>query len=152
MHGRPGRTSWKSTMELRISALACMTAPVTVAGAVMQANAEILSSIVLFQLVRPGLPCIYVADTGVLDMRAGIYTASPPESILITQAMVGLARRYGLPVMATGLTGDANGFSMMSGSEAGMTALASMLMEPDLLVGAGMLDGADERVGFHQHR
>jgi trimethylamine--corrinoid protein Co-methyltransferase len=122
--------------------LAGATAPVTMAGAVMQANAEILSSIVLFQLVRPGLPCIYVADTGVLDMRAGIYTAASPESILITQAMVGLARRYELPVMATGLTGDANGFSMMSGSDAGMTALATMLMAPDLLVGAGMLDGA----------
>ena len=122
--------------------LAGATAPITLAGAAMQANAEILSSIVLFQLVRPGLPCIYVADTGVLDMRAGIYTAASPESILITQAMVGLARRYELPVMATGLTGDANGFSMMSGSDAGMTALASVLMGPDLLAGAGMLDGA----------
>ncbi len=118
------------------------TAPVTLAGAAMQANAEILSSIVLFQLVRPGLPCVYVADTGVLDMRAGIYAAAPPESVLLTQAMVGLARRYDLPVMATGLTGDANEPAMMSGVDAGLTALASMLMEPDLLVGAGMLGGA----------
>ena len=47
------------------------TAPVTLAGAVAQANAEILSAVVLFQLVRPGAGCIYVADTGVLDMRAG---------------------------------------------------------------------------------
>ena len=118
------------------------TAPVTLAGAVMQANAEILSSIVLFQLLRPGLACIYVADTGVLDMRVGVYAAASPESILITQAMVGLGRRYDLPVMATGLTGDANESSSMSGSDGGMTALASMLMEPDLLVGAGMHDGA----------
>ncbi len=122
--------------------LAGATAPITLAGAAMQANAEILSSIVLFQLVRPGLPCIYVADTGVLDMRAGIYAAAPPESVLLTQAMVGLARRYDLPVMATGLTGDANEASMMSGVDAGLTALASMLMEPDLLVGAGMHGGA----------
>jgi len=122
--------------------LAGATAPITLAGAAMQANAEILSSIVLFQLVRPGLPCIYVADTGVLDMRAGIYAAAPPESILLTQAMVGLARRYGLPVMATGLTGDANEASMMSGVDAALTALASMLMQPDLLVGAGMHGGA----------
>jgi trimethylamine--corrinoid protein Co-methyltransferase len=122
--------------------LAGATAPVTLAGAAMQANAEILSSVVLFQLVRPGLPCIYVADTGVLDMRAGIYAAAPPESILLTQAMVGLARRYDLPVMATGLTGDANEASMMSGVDAGITALASVLMEPDLLVGAGMHGGA----------
>ena len=122
--------------------LAGATAPVTLAGAAMQANAEILSAIVLFQLVRPGLPCIYVADTGVLDMRAGIYAAASPESVLLTQAMVALARRYDLPVMATGLTGDANEASAMSGIDAGITALTSTLMEPDLLVGAGMLDGA----------
>ena len=122
--------------------LAGATAPVTVAGAVMQANAEILSSLVLFQLIRPGLPCIYVADTGVLDMRTGMYAAASPESILITHAMTSLAARYGLPVMATGLTGDANDFGVMSGADAGMTALAAMLMGPDLLCGAGMHDGA----------
>ena len=122
--------------------LAGATAPVTLAGAVMQANAEILSAIVLFQLARPGLGCIYVADTGVMDMRAGAYAAAAPESVLITQAMVGLARRYDLPVMATGLTGDANEFSFMSGGDAGMTALTSALMDPDLLCGAGMHDGA----------
>ena len=116
--------------------------PVTLAGAVMQANAEILSSLVLFQLARPGLGCIYVADTGVLDMRSGAYAAAAPESVLVTQAMVGMARRYDLPVMATGLTGDANEFSMMGGAEAGMTALTSALMDPDLLCGAGMHDGA----------
>lgn len=122
--------------------LAGATAPVTMAGAVMQANAEILSSVVLFQLVRPGLPCIYVADTGVLDMRTGMYSAASPESILITHAMTALGDRYGLPVMATGLTGDANDFGVMSGADAGMTVLAAMLMEPDLLCGAGMHDGA----------
>jgi len=122
--------------------LAGATAPVTVAGAVMQANAEILSALVLFQVVRPGVPCIYVADTGVLDMRTGLYSAASPESVLITHAMTALGRRYGLPVMATGLTGDANAFGVMSGADAGMTALAAMLMEPDLLCGAGMHDGA----------
>jgi len=122
--------------------LAGATAPVTLAGAAMQANAEILSSIVLFQLARPGLGCIYVADTGVMDMRAGAYAAAAPESVLLTQAMLGLARRYDLPVMATGLTGDANEFSYMSGADAGMTALTSALMDPDLLCGAGMHSGA----------
>jgi len=122
--------------------LAGATAPVTLAGAAMQANAEILSSIVLFQLARPGLGCVYVADTGVMDMRAGVYAAAAPESVLLTQAMVGLARRYDLPVMATGLTGDANEFSYMSGADAGMTALTSALMDPDLLCGAGMHGGA----------
>lgn len=119
--------------------LAGATAP---AGAVAQANAEILSAVVLFQLARPGLGCVYVTDTGVLDMRSGTYVAAAPEGIFMTQAMVGLARRYGLPVMASGFTGDSRGFSAASGSDAGTTALASVLMVPDLLVGAGMHAGA----------
>ena len=122
--------------------LAGATAPVTLAGAVMQANAEILSSLVLFQLLRPGLPCVYAADTGVLDMRTGAYTAASPEAVLVSQSMVGLARRYRLPVMSTGFTCDANAFTYMSGSDAALTALASMLLAPDLVCGAGMLDGA----------
>ena len=110
--------------------LAGATAPASVAGAVMQANAEILSAIVLFQLLRQGLGCIYVADTGVLDMRTGAYTAASPEAVLITQAMVGLARAYDLPVMATGLTGDANCFSSMSGSDAGVSVVTSCSCVP----------------------
>lgn len=122
--------------------LAGATAPVTVAGAVVQANAEILSALVLFQLLRPGLPCIYVADTGLVDMRTGAYTAAAPEAVLVTQAMMGLARRYGLPVMATGFTSDATRFSFRAGVEAGTTAITTVLMEPDLVCGAGMLAGA----------
>ena len=122
--------------------LAGATTPITVAGSAMQANAEILSSLVLFQVVNPGLACIYVADTGLMDLQSGLYRASPPEAVLVTQAMVSLGRRYGLPVMASGLTSDAPGFGHASGIDATLTCLPALLMEPDLFVGAGMHDGA----------
>jgi len=122
--------------------LAGATTPVTVAGSAMQANAEILSSLVLFQVVNPGLACIYVADTGLMDLQSGLYRASPPEAVLVTQAMVSLGRRYDLPVMASGLTSDAPGFGHASGIDATLTCLPALLMEPDLFVGAGMHDGA----------
>jgi trimethylamine--corrinoid protein Co-methyltransferase len=108
----------------------------------MQSNAEILSSLVLFQVVNPGLACIYVADTGLMDLQSGLYRASPPEAVLVTQAMVSLGRRYELPVMASGLTSDAPGFGHASGIDATLTCLPALLMEPDLFVGAGMHDGA----------
>ncbi len=122
--------------------LAGATAPVTLAGAVLQANAEILSSIVLFELIRPGLPIIYTADTGVLDMRAGIYASAGPEAALLALEMTGLARFYELPVMGTGLTSDANRLGVASGIDGGIMCLASVLAAPDLLVGVGMLDAA----------
>jgi trimethylamine--corrinoid protein Co-methyltransferase len=122
--------------------LAGATTPVTVAGSAMQSNAEILSSLVLFQVVNPGLACIYVADTGLMDLQSGLYRAAPPEAVLVTQAMVSLGRRYDLPVMASGLTSDAPGFGHASGIDAALTCLPALLMEPDLFVGAGMHDGA----------
>ncbi len=129
-------------MSIYSMGLAGATTPVTVAGSVMQANAEILSSLVLFQVVNPGLTCIYVADTGLMDLQSGLYRAAPPEAILVTQAMVALGRRYDLPVMASGLTSDSPGFGHASGIDAAFTCLPTLLMEPDLFVGAGMHDGA----------
>jgi trimethylamine--corrinoid protein Co-methyltransferase len=118
------------------------TAPVTMAGGVLQTNAEILSAVVLFELVKPGAPVIYTADCGMLDMRSGTYASCGPEAMLMNVALVEMARHYDLPVMATGLTSDAREYSVIAGYEGGASALASMLTQPDLLVGAGLIDSA----------
>jgi trimethylamine--corrinoid protein Co-methyltransferase len=122
--------------------LAGATAPASLAGAVVQTNAEILSAIVLFEVARPGLPVIYTADAGILDMRSGVYACAGPEAILMNVALTEMGRFYGVPVMATGLTSDAKDYSVVAGFEGGAAALASMLAWPDALVGAGLLDAA----------
>jgi trimethylamine:corrinoid methyltransferase-like protein len=122
--------------------LAGATAPPSLAGGVVQTNAEILSAIVLFQIARPGLPVVYTADAGILDMRSGVYACAGPEAILMNVALTEMGRFYGLPVMATGLTSDAKDYSVVAGFEGGAAALASMLARPDALVGAGLLDAA----------
>jgi trimethylamine--corrinoid protein Co-methyltransferase len=118
------------------------TAPASLAGAVVQTNAEILSALVLFELAEPGLPVIYVADAGVLDMRSGVYACAGPEAILMNVALVAMGRSYDLPVMATGFTSDAKEYSVVAGFEGGSAALAAMLARPDAIVGAGLLDSA----------
>jgi len=118
------------------------TAPVTMAGGVAQTNAEILSAVVLFELVRAGAPVIYTADCGVLDMRSGTYASCGPEAILMNVALTEMARHYDLPVMATGLTSDAREYSVIAGYEGGASAMVSMLTRPDVLVGAGLIDSA----------
>jgi len=123
-------------------ALCGATAPATLAGGVLQTNAEVLSAIVLFELAEPGLPVIYTADCGVLDMRSGVFACAGPEAALMNVALAELGRFYGLPVMATGLTSDAKDWSVVAGFEGGMLALASALMRPDVLCGAGMLDAS----------
>ena len=77
--------------------LAGAMAPVTVAGAVAQQNAEALLGIALTQLVRPGAPVIYGGFTSNVDMKSGAPAFGTPE--YMKSVLVGgqLARRYGLP-------------------------------------------------------
>lgn len=72
-------------------------APVTIAGALAQQNAECLFGICLTQLVRPGAPVIYGGFTSNVDMKTGSPAFGTPE---YAQAVIiggQLARHYGLP-------------------------------------------------------
>ena len=77
--------------------LAGAMAPVTVAGALVQQNAEALAGIALTQLVRAGAPVIYGGFTSNVDMKSGAPAFGTPE--YMKSAMIGgqLARRYGIP-------------------------------------------------------
>jgi trimethylamine--corrinoid protein Co-methyltransferase len=77
--------------------LAGAMAPVTIAGAVTQQNAEALAGLVLSQNVRPGAPFVYGGFTSNVDMKSGAPAFGTPE--YMKSALLGgqLARRYGLP-------------------------------------------------------
>ena len=72
-------------------------APVTLAGALAQQNAEALAGIAFTQLVRPGAPVIYGGFTSNVDMKSGAPAFGTPE--YMKTAIIGgqLARRYKLP-------------------------------------------------------
>lgn len=77
--------------------LAGAMAPITLAGAIVQQNAEALAGYVLSQVVRPGAPVMYGAFTSNVDMKSGSPAFGTPE--YMKSAVIGgqLARRYGLP-------------------------------------------------------
>ncbi len=72
-------------------------APVSLAGALAQQNAEALFGIALAQAVRPGTPVVYGAFTSNVDMRSGAPAFGTPENAKANAASGQLARRYGLP-------------------------------------------------------
>jgi trimethylamine--corrinoid protein Co-methyltransferase len=72
-------------------------APVSLAAALAQQNAEALFGIVLTQLVRPGAPVMYGAFTSNVDMRSGAPAFGTPENAKANIASGQLARRYALP-------------------------------------------------------
>lgn len=80
-------------------------APITLAGAIAQQNAEILAAIVLSQLSRPGTPLLYGSFSTNVHMKSGAIAFGNPE---LAQAMLisgQLARRYGMPFKAAMGTG-----------------------------------------------
>ena len=77
--------------------LAGAMAPVTVAGAIVEQNAEALAGLVFTQSVNPGAPFVYGAFTSNVDMKTGSPAFGTPEQM--KSAIIGgqLARRYGVP-------------------------------------------------------
>lgn len=78
------------------------TAPVTLAGTLVNHNAEILSGITLAQLTRKGAPVIYGSSTTAMDLKMAAATVGTPECALISGAVARLARYYALPSYVAG--------------------------------------------------
>jgi len=77
--------------------LAGAMAPVTVAGALVQQNAEALAGIAFSQIVRPGAPAVYGGFTSNVDMKSGSPAFGTPEYMKAQIIGGQLARRYDFP-------------------------------------------------------
>jgi trimethylamine--corrinoid protein Co-methyltransferase len=73
------------------------TAPATVAGNAVVANAEVLAGVVLFKLFFPGVPTFYGSCATTLELHSGSVTAGGPEDFLLQATGCQMARFYGLP-------------------------------------------------------
>ncbi len=77
--------------------LAGAMAPVTMAGAVVQQNAEALAGIAFSQMVRKGAPAAYGGFTSNVDMKSGAPAFGTPEYMKAQLLGGQLARRYHIP-------------------------------------------------------
>ncbi|MGQ9553292.1 MAG: trimethylamine methyltransferase family protein [Anaerolineae bacterium] len=75
--------------------------PVTVAGGIVQANAEALGSIVLHQLKGKGAPIISGLAVAPMDMRTSMISYGAPEWRLTNSAFADIYHHYGLPMWST---------------------------------------------------
>jgi trimethylamine--corrinoid protein Co-methyltransferase len=117
------------------------TAPMSLAGSLVQQNAENLASIVLAQLTRPGLPVVYCGRVSVLNMRTGAPIWGNPEVGMISAGTVQLGHRYHLPVNVYGLADSGFASDMQSGYERAINALVPALAGADELSGVGEMAG-----------
>jgi trimethylamine--corrinoid protein Co-methyltransferase len=89
------------------SAVAGVTAPVTLAGNVVQMNAEMLAALTIIQLHRPGALVVYSAHPMAMDMKTGMISISVGEVGLMSAACVDIGRWYGLATASNGIATDA---------------------------------------------
>lgn len=115
------------------------TAPVTLAGALAQQNAEILAAIVIAQLVQPGLPVIYSGRLAVMDPRTAASIWGGIELGMASAATVQLGHHYSLPVNVYGFATNSHDYDVQNGYERALNAMLPVLAGADELSGIGQL-------------
>ena len=121
--------------------LAGAMAPVTIAGALVQQNAEALAGIALTQLVRAGAPVMYGGFTSNVDMQSGSPAFGTPE--FMKAALIGgqLARRYGLPYRSSNVCA-ANAVDTQAGYESAFSLWGAIMGGANVVFhGAGWMEG-----------
>ncbi|NNE75093.1 MAG: trimethylamine methyltransferase family protein [Acidimicrobiales bacterium] len=121
--------------------LAGAMAPVTIAGAVTQQNAEALAGITLAQVTRPGAPVMYGGFTSNVDMKSGSPAFGTPE--FMHSALLGgqLARRYGIPYRSSNVNA-ANAVDAQAAYESVFSLWGAIMGGANFVFhGAGWLEG-----------
>jgi len=116
------------------------TAPAAIAGAVVQAVAEVLAGLVYVNALSPGHPAIFGTWPFVSDLRTGAMSGGSGEQALLTAACAQMAQFYDLPGgSAAGMTD-----SKMPDIQAGYEKGASTVM-----AGLAGLNMVYESAGMH---
>jgi trimethylamine--corrinoid protein Co-methyltransferase len=117
------------------------TGPASLFGNICLANAENLSSVVIFQLAHPGRPLMMGNAIGVVDFLSGAYLGGLPETGLMGGALTVMAHYYGLPSCSGGVTTDAKQPGPEAILDKIMDTIPPVLSNADIIVGFGELEG-----------
>ena len=116
------------------------TGPASLYSNIALANAETLSSVVIYQLAHPGRPMIFSSSTATIDFRSGAYLAGVPEMALQTAGLAVMGKYYGFPTSGAGFTSDAKQGGPEAVMEKIITTLPSVLAGADILIGFGEIE------------
>ena len=116
--------------------------PSTIAGTLIQANAEILSVLVIHQLKQPGAPAFYGGTISAMNMKTMAYQQGNPEYQLCCALLAEIGTDYyKLPVFNTGGGTDAKIFDAQAAAEGAYSLLMTSLAGGNLIHDIGYTDG-----------
>ena len=115
------------------------TAPAAIAGAVVQAVAEVLVGLVYVNALKSGHPAIFGTWPFVSDLRTGAMSGGSAEQALLTSACSQMAQFYDLPGGSAAGMADSKLPDVQSGYEKGITNVMAGLSGLNLIYeSAGM--------------
>ncbi len=121
-------------------ALSGGTSSASLAGTLVTHNAEVLSTIVLAQLMKKGMPCTYGSTSTILDLRFGTSAIGSPEYGMINASLAKMAQYYRLPGWVGGGATDSKEPDIQSGYEFTLSATLSALSGGNIIFGSGVLE------------
>jgi len=138
------------------------TAPVTLAGVLVQNLAEALTGVVLSQLIRRGTPIVVGGVVSILDMRTTILSYGAPELPLLSAAATEVARSLGLPMFSTAGCSDTKCLDEQGAIEGAISILTAVLSGANFVHDVGYTESAmtgslpqlvmcDEIIGMARH-
>jgi trimethylamine--corrinoid protein Co-methyltransferase len=115
------------------------TAPATLAGLLVQHNAEFLSGLVMSQLVNAGLPIVYSGSPSLMDMRYGTGCVGNIEVAMLSAAYSQIAKFYGIPSGAYLGISETKLVDAQTGLESAIGLVIGTLAGINCITGPGML-------------
>lgn len=132
---RAGVGMWLISMVL-----AGGSGPVTLAGAIVQHNAEILAGLSLAQLVEKGTPCTYCSSTSIMWLKNASSVLGAPEFGLLGRAAAEMAGYYGLPAaIATGVS-ESKFTDIQAAYESAINLTQVAMARPPIIYGIGSIE------------
>lgn len=116
------------------------TAPAAIAGAIVQAVAEVLAGLVYVNALKPGHPAIFGTWPFVSDLRTGAMSGGSGEQALLSAACAQMAHFYDLPGGSAAGMADSKLPDIQSGFEKGIT---------NVMAGLSGLNLVYEAAGMH---
>jgi trimethylamine--corrinoid protein Co-methyltransferase len=126
--------------ELISMPMAGATAPVTLAGAVVQHTAESLSGVVICQLAAEGAPIVWGGSPAVFDMRKGTTPMGAVGTWMIDVSCTEVGKALALPTHVYLSMSDAKIVDAQCGLESAGSTLVAALAGVNMVAGAGMMD------------
>jgi trimethylamine--corrinoid protein Co-methyltransferase len=114
--------------------------PVTIAGGLVQGNAEMLAGFVLAQLIREGAPLVYGGGILPIDMRTTLMSYASPEFMMGVCALKDMARHYRLPMFHFAGCSDAKTFDQQASLEGALWVMLAALNGGNLVHDVGYID------------